>query len=51
MIQLEAGLASLRLVADPAPRFVTVTVFGANPALRAELPFEFVPASELPPEA
>lgn len=45
-IQLEAGLASFQLVADPAPRFLTITVFGASPALRAELPFEFVPPSE-----
>jgi hypothetical protein len=45
-IQFKAGVASFLLVADAAPRFVTVTVFGASPALRAELPFEFVPPSE-----
>jgi len=42
-----AGLASFQLVAEAAPRFVTVTVFGASPTLQVELPFEFVPPADL----
>jgi hypothetical protein len=41
-VQLQAGIASFQLVAEAAPRFITILVFGASPTLRAELPFEFV---------
>jgi hypothetical protein len=46
-VRLKGGQASFRIVADAVPRFLTITVFGASPGLRAELPFEFVPPSEL----
>ncbi|HEX2571534.1 MAG TPA: hypothetical protein VH877_18380 [Polyangia bacterium] len=48
-LRLKAGRGTFTVVAEAVPRFVTVTVFGVLPTLRAELPLEFVPPSELVP--